>query len=102
MRTDPKFRIELPHTVKRALDVDEETETTFWIVIIRKEMIAVTPLCEFLDKGINTLVGHQKIFDVKMDFTRKARFVAVDIRPNLRHPLHMRALFRESVLGSRL
>jgi hypothetical protein len=44
-------------------------------------MVTVTPAFEFLDKGIHAQVGHQKIpchaiFDVKMDFTRKARFVA--------------------------
>jgi hypothetical protein len=81
MRTDQKFGIELPHTVKRALEIDEETESTFWIDAIRKEMITVTPAFECLDKGINAPVGHQKIpchviFDVKMVFTRKARFVA--------------------------
>jgi hypothetical protein len=72
------FGIELPHTVKRALETDEETETTFWIDAIRNEMITVTPEFEFLDQGINAPAGHQKIlchviFDVKMDFTRMAR-----------------------------
>jgi hypothetical protein len=44
-------------------------------------MKTVTPAFEFLEKGTNAPVGYQKIpchiiFEVKMDFTRKARFVA--------------------------
>jgi Reverse transcriptase (RNA-dependent DNA polymerase) len=54
---------------------------TFWIDAIRKEMKTVTPAFRFLDEGATPPVGHQRIpchliFDIKMDFTRKARFVA--------------------------
>jgi hypothetical protein len=30
LRRDQKFRIELPHSVKRALEIDQETQSTFW------------------------------------------------------------------------
>jgi hypothetical protein len=36
---------------QRALEIDEETETKFWIDEIGKE-ITGTPAFEFLDKGI--------------------------------------------------
>jgi Reverse transcriptase (RNA-dependent DNA polymerase) len=80
LRKDQKFGIELPHSVKRALEIDRETQTTYWIDAIKKEMKTVTPAFHFL-KGSQPPIGHQKIpchvvFDVKMDFTRKARFVA--------------------------
>ena len=37
-RTTQKFGIELPKTVKRALEIDEETGTTFWRDALQKEM----------------------------------------------------------------
>ena len=37
-RTAQKFGIELPKTVKRALEIDEETGTTYWRDAISKEM----------------------------------------------------------------
>jgi hypothetical protein len=61
MRIYQKFGIKLPHTVKRALEINEGTDTTFWIDAIRKEMKTITPAFKFLDKGINAPLGHQKI-----------------------------------------
>lgn len=80
-RTNEKYGIELPHTLQRALEIDQETGTTFWADAWKKEMKTVFPAFEFLDEGANAPVGFQKIpchliFDVKMDLTRKARFVA--------------------------
>jgi len=80
-RTYQKFGIELPKTVERALEIDGETGTTFWRDAIQKEMKAVLPAFEILDDPNTNLVGYSEIsthlvFDVKMDFTRKARFVA--------------------------
>ena len=82
--------IRLPKTVKEALEIDRVTGTDFWRRAIEKEMAAVTPA--FSDekvKGLSpeevrkgqVLIGYQEIkchmiFDVKMDMTRKARFVA--------------------------
>ena len=52
----------MPKTVEEALAIDEETGTDFW----RKEPLMI---------GFQEIRCHV-IFDVKMDFTRKARFVA--------------------------
>ena len=75
-----KFGLELPKTVKRALEIDEETGTTFWHDALRKEMGNIEPCMKVLCEGEQPLPGHQFIhthivFDIKMNFTRKARFV---------------------------
>jgi len=80
-RTFQKFGIELPKTVERALEIDAETGTTLWRDAIQKEMKAVLPAFEIIDDPDTSLVGYSEIsthlvFDVKMDFTRKARLVA--------------------------
>jgi Reverse transcriptase (RNA-dependent DNA polymerase) len=80
-RKHQKFGIELPKTVKRALEIDKETNTTFWADAIKKEMKGVWKAFDILDEGAATPVGHTKItchmvFDIKPDFTRKARLVA--------------------------
>ena len=83
-----KFGIKLPHSVQEALRIDEETGTDFWRRAIEKEMKNVRPAFERWDEGTvedaqsgKRLVGYQEIkchmvFDIKMDFTRKARYVA--------------------------
>jgi hypothetical protein len=63
-----------------ALKIDERTGTAFWRKPIKQEMKNVMPAFEFID-GNNVpkfykKVDCQKIFDVKMDLTRKARLVA--------------------------
>ena len=80
-RINQKYGIEIPKTIKRALEIDKETGTTFWTDAIRKEMKAILPAFEILPEGAPIPVGHTKIemnmiFDVKADFTRKARYVA--------------------------
>jgi hypothetical protein len=90
-RTTHKFGIRLPKTVEEAIQIDRETNTTFWTDAIKKEMEKVGVAFEFIDKwspdqvrqGLarGDFVGFQEIechmvFDVKMDLTRKARFVA--------------------------
>lgn len=89
-RTTHKFGIEVPTTIKRALEIDEITGTDFWMKAIKKDMDkaqvaynadeSCTP--EQVRAGeVPGYIGFQEIkchiiFDVKMDFTRKARFVA--------------------------
>jgi Reverse transcriptase (RNA-dependent DNA polymerase) len=80
-RRDQKFGIELPHSVKRALEIDAETGTTFWIDAIKKELGVVKPAIDILDEGKKAPVGFDwipchMVFDIKVDFSRKARFVA--------------------------
>jgi hypothetical protein len=83
-----KFGYELPHSVVEALAIDGRTGTDFWRRAIEKEMKAVGIAFEQWLEGTleearsgKKLVGFQEIrchmiFDIKMDFTRKARFVA--------------------------
>ena len=80
-RTNQKYGIELPKTVQRALEIDEETGTTFWRDALRKEMKNVATAFEVLEEGQSLPVGYQQIqchivFDIKADFTRKCRYVA--------------------------
>ena len=89
-RTTHKFGIKLPHSVKEALEIDQATGTDFWRKALNKEMSKVKVAWEARE-GITPedvrsgkvfdLIGYQEIgchvvFDVKMDFSRKARFVA--------------------------
>ena len=70
------------------MQIDEETGTDLWRQAIEKEMKNVRPAFEHWDEGTiddaragKRLVGSQEIachmvFAIKMDFTRKARYVA--------------------------
>jgi hypothetical protein len=80
-KKDYKFGIEIPHSVERALAIDKESGTTFWADAIAKEMKNVRPDFNILEDGAQAPVGSKYIrchmnFEVKMNFTRKARFVA--------------------------
>lgn len=87
-RTTHKFGIEMPHTVDQALEIDRVTGTDFWKNAIKKERSRVKVAWEVRDdltkqdiKDGKDLIGYTEIkchmiFDVKMDFTRKARLVA--------------------------
>ncbi len=80
----------LPKTVDKALKIDNATGTQFWENALNKEMkkakVAYTEVdgCtpeQARKNQVPELTGFQEIschivFDVKMDFTRKARFVA--------------------------
>ena len=84
-RTQEKMGITVPRSIEQAYKLDEENNNTLWQDAIAKEMKHVLPA--FSDPSISIddvkekLRGYQRIrchliFDVKMDFTRKARFVA--------------------------
>ncbi|KAL7524097.1 hypothetical protein ACHAWF_000813, partial [Thalassiosira exigua] len=89
-RTTHKYGIQIPKTPEEALRIDRETETDFWEKATTKEMSKVKVSYELVDgctpeevrsNHVPALRGYQEIlchiiFDVKMDFTRKARFVA--------------------------
>jgi len=89
-RTTHKFGIRVPKTVEEALAIDEETGTDFWRKALGKEMtkvkVAWKNMAGITPEQVRTskepsMIGFQEIrchviFDVKMDFTRKARFVA--------------------------
>ena len=89
-RTTHKFGIRLPHSVKEALEIDKANGNTYWEDAIKKEMgkaqVSYTAVdgCtpeDVRNGDVPSLNGFQEIkchivFDVKIDFTRKARFVA--------------------------
>lgn len=89
-RTTHKYGVRLPKRADEALKIDRETGTKFWETAMNKEMKKAqvayeeVPNCTPVEARANQvpeLTGFQEIschlvFDVKMDFTRKARFVA--------------------------
>ena len=89
-KTTHKFGVRVPKTVEEALAIDEETGTNFWRNAMGKEMgkvkVAWKTRNDVTPEQVRTgkvadMIGFQEIkchviFDVKMDFTRKARFVA--------------------------
>jgi hypothetical protein len=85
-----KFGCNLPHLVEEALEIDRQMGTDHWQRALNKEMSKVkivwnacddiTPNDIQLGKA-KDMIGFQEIgchivFDIKMDFTRKARFCA--------------------------
>ena len=90
-RTETKFGIRLPHSVEEALHLDDLNGNHLWRDAIKKEMakaqvaykqVEGNPSPEDVRKNkVDALRGFQEIinhmiFDIKMDFTRKARYVA--------------------------
>jgi len=81
IKKDFKFGIEVPTTIERALAIDRETNTDYWAKAIEKEMLQVSPAFKILDEGERApimlkYIRCHMIFDLKLDLTRKARFVA--------------------------
>ena len=71
----------IPKSVKEALLHDDKMGTDLWQKAIEKEMKNVMPVFTFLELDKKVPIGYQQIdchmiFDVKMDFTWKAQFVA--------------------------
>eukprot|EP00957_Ditylum_brightwellii_P082064 6239967-Ditylum_brightwellii.AAC.1 len=67
--------------VEETYEIDKKTGTDFWARATEKEFINVQPTFNIFEKDESVLVGFQHInclwvFDIKMDFPRKARFVA--------------------------
>ena len=76
-----KFGIEVPTSVAHAVRLDEQNGNRHWQDAISLEMRNVKPAFEILDEDAPDPIGHQQIrchmiFDVKLDLTRKARYVA--------------------------
>ncbi len=67
-----KFGIEVPKTIKEALDLDRKNGNTLWADAIAKEMKEVCIAFNILLDGHSVPIGYQKIpchmiFDVKME-----------------------------------
>ena len=76
-----KFGIEIPGTVEEAQRLDRENGNTFWMDAVAKEMKNSRIAFELKPRGERAPVGYKEItchliFDLKMDMTRKARYVA--------------------------
>jgi hypothetical protein len=89
-KTTHEFGCKLLHSVAEALEIDRLAGTDLWTRAINKEMAKVKVAWEARDDLTpeevragkeRDMIGFQEIgchiiFDIKMDFTRKARFVA--------------------------
>ena len=79
-KTTHKYGIEVPTTVEHANRIDKANNNDFWRKAIAKEMMNVGVAFQILQDNEQVPAGWSKqsghlIFDVKMDFTRKARWV---------------------------
>jgi hypothetical protein len=79
-KTTHKYGIEIPTSVTHAMEIDDKNKNTFWRDALAKEMTEVGIAFEVLEDGQLAPIGWKKVtghlvWDVKMDFTRKARWV---------------------------
>lgn len=98
-----KFGIQIPRTVEEAYELDRINGNTLWADAIDKEFRNSSVAFQVRDEGEIAPVGWTKItchliFDVKMDLTRKARYVAgghlTDVDP---HYTYASVVGRDSV-----
>jgi hypothetical protein len=79
-KTSHKYGKEIPTSIAHAYEIDKKNGNTLWGDAIKKEMTNVGVAFEILPEdgqpppGWSKVSGHI-IFDVKMDYTRKARWV---------------------------
>ena len=75
-----KYGVEVPTSIEHGKRLDKENGNTLWADALTKEMTNVSVAFELLEEGVSAPVGWSKatghiIWDVKMDFTRKCRWV---------------------------
>ena len=75
-----KFGINIPTSIKHALDIDRTNRNTFWRDALELEMTNVGIAFDILDENdlvppVWSKVTGQVKFDCKMDMTRKSRWV---------------------------
>lgn len=79
-KTNRKYGIEIPTSVEGAFELDRKNGDSLWRDAMNKEMFNVGVAFEILEEGQEApprwhkVTGHL-VWDVKMDFTRKARWV---------------------------
>ena len=81
LKNSHKFGVEVPTSVEEAYIIDQKKNNTLLRDAIKKEMTNVDVDFHILDHGEEDPVEYEHInfhliFDVKMDFRRKARFLA--------------------------
>ena len=79
-KTTHKYGIKIPRDVEHAHEIDSRNDNTMWRDALKKEMYNVGVAFEILDEGAHAPHGWKRVtghlvWDVKMDFTRKARWV---------------------------
>ena len=84
-KTTHKYGIKMATSVDHAYEIDKGNGNTLWHNAIKKEMTNVRIAFEVLEEGEHAPVAWCKVsghlvFDVKMDFTRKARWYLMDIK----------------------
>ena len=75
-----KFGVKIPRDVEHVHEIDARNGNTLWRDALKKEMYNVGVAFEILDEGVHAPHGWKQVtghlvWDVKMDFTRKARWV---------------------------
>ena len=102
-RTTHKYGVEIPRDVKHAHGIDARNGNTLWRDALKKEMYNVGVAFEILDEGVHAPHGWKQVtrhlvWDVKMDFTRKARRVVDGHKtPDLIGSTYAGVVSRESV-----
>ena len=76
-----KFGVRVPVDVREAMSIDKDEDNKLWYTAIKKEMDNVKVAFKILEEDEKIPPGYYKIpcrmiFDIKMDYTRKARLVA--------------------------
>ena len=79
-RVTHKYGIEVPKSVKHAQEIDKKNNNSLWMNALKLEMDTILVAFKFKPKGCSAPPGYTRssghiIWDVKMDFTRKARWV---------------------------
>lgn len=75
-----KYGIEIPRSISHAKELDKKNGNTLWMDALEKEMTNVPIAFDILDLGVKAPPDYTKssghlIWDLKMDFTRKVRWV---------------------------
>ena len=98
-----KYGVEIPRDVEHAHEIDARNGNTLWRDTLKKEMYNVGVAFEILDEGVHAPHGWKQVtghlvWDVKMDFTRKARWVLDGHKtPDLIGSTYAGVVSRESV-----
>ena len=102
-RTTHKYGIEVPRTLAEALALDAKNGNNYWSKATGKEMGNIVVAFDILGPGEKPPPGWTKssghlVFDVKMDFTRKARWVKDGHRtPDAITPSYAGVVSRDSI-----
>ena len=102
-KTNRKYGVEIPTSIEHAKVLDSKNGKKMWMDALAKEMVNIGVTFEVLPDGKSApptwrkVTGHL-IWDVKMDFTRKARWVLDGHKtPNPIHSTYAGVVSRESV-----